>query len=76
VAGWGVESENAHSQPDSLLKVNIPIVPNDVCKEFYDSSANPTPLQVHDSVVCAGGEGKSSCFGDSGSQFHKSTSFG
>lgn len=52
-----------------MQTARIPIIPNDVCKVFYDSDENETPINVYESTICAGGNGKSACFGDSGGQF-------
>jgi trypsin len=60
-AGWGTTSEGAHTLPNVLQKVTIPLVPADVCNKAYDG-------KITDRMLCAGLQegGKDSCQGDSG----------
>ncbi|XP_040065518.1 prostasin-like [Ixodes scapularis] len=66
-SGWGLTkdpSEGGAQMPAQLQKVDLPIVPYNVCKEYY-KDVN----EVHeDTMICAGLEegGKSVCYGDSG----------
>jgi trypsin len=48
-----------------LLKVDAPIIPREVCKNWY---RNSTYSAVNNDMICAGavGGGRGSCFGDSG----------
>jgi len=60
VIGFGTKSSGG-SQPDHLLKVDVPAVSNSVCQEQYDGIKK----EIH---LCAGFTegGKDSCQGDSG----------
>ncbi|KAM7314887.1 trypsin-1-like [Ixodes scapularis] len=66
-SGWGLTkdpSEGGAQMPALLQQVDLPIVPYNVCKEYY-KDVN----EVHeDTMICAGLEegGKSVCYGDSG----------
>jgi len=64
VTGWGTTREGG-SLPDTLQKVNVPIVTDAACRQAYGDS------QVDDSMICAGlpNGGKDSCQGDSGGPF-------
>lgn len=59
--GWGYTSEGAWQVADKLMKVNVPLVPADVCNVSYDNG-------ITDRMICAGlpEGGKDSCQGDSG----------
>lgn len=62
VSGWGT-TQSGGSLPNRLQKVEIPVVPDDVCQQAY------TQETILSSMLCAGllGEGgKDSCQGDSG----------
>merc|ERR1711956_24996 len=64
VSGWGTTSESG-SSPDLLMKVSVPIVTDDECRDAYGQS------EIEDSMICAGlpEGGKDSCQGDSGGPF-------
>jgi len=64
VSGWGTTSEGG-SSPDLLMKVSVPIVTDDECRDAYGQS------EIEDSMICAGVPegGKDSCQGDSGGPF-------
>merc|ERR1712179_99031 len=64
VSGWGTTSESG-SSPDLLMKVSVPIVTDDECRDAYGQS------EIEDSMICAGVPegGKDSCQGDSGGPF-------
>ncbi|WP_413612699.1 S1 family serine peptidase [Bdellovibrio sp. HCB-110] len=61
VAGWGVMKEDSYSTPSRLQKVDVPLVPHDVCNQNYKNA-------ITDRMLCAGYSqgGKDSCQGDSG----------
>lgn len=58
----GLETENSSETPEQLMKVSVPIVSREVCKEQYGEDA------VTRRMFCAGLEqgGKDACSGDSG----------
>ncbi|CAL4111633.1 unnamed protein product [Meganyctiphanes norvegica] len=62
VTGWGALHEGAFGLPDQLMKVTLPIVDDDKCREAYGLT------EIGDSMICAGIEagGLDSCQGDSG----------
>lgn len=60
IAGWGITEEG--KQSDYKLKVQIPMLSNERCKQVYTNYSHVNPNQA-----CAGGEdGKDACYGDSG----------
>jgi secreted trypsin-like serine protease len=61
VVGWGTTREGGRPS-DVLLKVDVPIIANDICKAF------PRYNNVAEGMICAGFRegGKDSCQGDSG----------
>jgi len=65
VTGWGTTREGG-SLPDTLQKVDVPVVSDAECRQAYGSN------MVDDSMICAGFPqgGKDSCQGDSGGPFH------
>merc|ERR1719370_1131481 len=58
VSGWGTLHSGGET-PDVLMVVDVPVVTDSVCKLEY-------PLQIAESMLCAGERGKDSCQGDSG----------
>jgi len=63
VAGWGYTTENSGTIPDTLQKVDVPLVPEATCAAAYAQNN-----KVTDSMICAGYQagGKDACQGDSG----------
>ncbi|XP_066265675.1 trypsin-1-like [Branchiostoma lanceolatum] len=61
VSGWGALSEGGSSSA-VLMKVSVPIVSRDGCRDAYGES------EITDEMICAGFDegGKDSCQGDSG----------
>ena len=61
VSGWGTLSE-AGSLSEVLMKVTVPVVSDDKCREAYGQD------EIFDSSLCAGFDqgGKDHCQGDSG----------
>lgn len=58
VAGWGLiqyGTKNTHI----LHEIQVPIVQNNVCQSVYTN-------QIDHGIICAGGDGKDVCLGDSG----------
>lgn len=67
-AGWGLLGENKteNRRPDVLQKVEVQVVANDICNEWYASQK--TSVKINPTQMCAGFEegGKDSCRADSG----------
>lgn len=61
VAGWGTTREGTGSFPNTLQKVDLPLVSETNCASAY-------PGAITDRMICAGSQdgGKDSCQGDSG----------
>jgi len=59
VSGWGTLHSGDSGLPSKLMKVDVPVVTDQTCKIEY-------PLQIAESMLCAGEHGKDSCQGDSG----------
>lgn len=59
-SGWGTTREGAANVSTILMKVDVPIVPQEVCADAYS--------ELTDTMICAGlpEGGKDSCQGDSG----------
>jgi len=60
VYGWGLTTHGGSPSDTKLLEAELPVVTNTVCKTEYTSG------EIYDGALCAGGEGKTSCNGDSG----------
>ncbi|KAF4111064.1 serine protease [Onychostoma macrolepis] len=58
-SGWGVTRYNALFTPNELQQVALPLLSNLDCKNYWGSN-------IHDTMICAGASGASSCMGDSG----------
>jgi secreted trypsin-like serine protease len=64
VTGWGRITEGG-DYSDVLLKVDVPIVSNQACRQAYAAAGYKGT--IYDSELCAGGEaGRDTCEGDSG----------
>uniref|UniRef100_A0A1I8PHN7 Peptidase S1 domain-containing protein n=1 Tax=Stomoxys calcitrans TaxID=35570 RepID=A0A1I8PHN7_STOCA len=66
ITGWGTTQSGGFAS-DQLLAVNVPIVSNERCDDYYAVSYGPG--RITDSMLCAGVEGeggKDACQGDSG----------
>ncbi|KAJ4431232.1 hypothetical protein ANN_19829 [Periplaneta americana] len=59
VSGWGT-TEEAGDLANTLLKVEIPVVPHWECKWLYGAN------KISENMFCGGRAGKDSCQGDSG----------
>ncbi|CAL1534714.1 unnamed protein product [Lymnaea stagnalis] len=61
--GWGISSNIPGSAGQAQLQwVNLPVVPDSVCKRQYNARASSA-------TFCAGSVGKDTCQGDSGGPF-------
>lgn len=68
IAGYGTMRENGTMSP-VLMQVQLPVIPNDECKESFERiGIVEKDIQFDDRVLCAGfmEGGKDSCQGDSG----------
>ncbi|XP_075168793.1 trypsin zeta-like [Haematobia irritans] len=66
ITGWGTTQSGGYAS-DQLLAVNVPIVSNERCDDYYAVGFGPG--RITDSMLCAGVEGeggKDACQGDSG----------
>jgi secreted trypsin-like serine protease len=67
VAGWGDTIQHApgeddpHDYPDRMREAELRVQADQVCRDFYGSDGFDGAI-----MICAGTEGKSACFGDSG----------
>jgi len=60
-SGWGYNDDRV--LPDNLMKVELPVLTNEVCYPIFDKLG----LKITERTICAGGEGvKTICNGDSG----------
>jgi len=70
-SGWGYSQHDASGNPivipDNLQKVELPLNSFDTCVGYWGNpEVNPVLGRYTDRMQCAGGEGASSCMGDSG----------
>ncbi|KAK3911262.1 Clotting factor G beta subunit [Frankliniella fusca] len=67
-AGWGWTSENSNKggRADVLQKVQLRVLDNNQCRDWYRSQGKKT--KIHDTQICAGFEsgGRDACWADSG----------
>ncbi|XP_050420347.1 phenoloxidase-activating factor 2-like [Adelges cooleyi] len=64
----GVTHEVGHYNVSILKKVELPIVPRDICENTLRGTRLGPRFRLHESFICAGGEeGKDTCKGDGGS---------
>jgi len=66
VSGWGKKTMNDVSFMNLMKKVEVPLVDSPTCEQQLRVPYT-TAFNLHDSLICAGGEiGKDSCKGDGG----------
>ncbi|VVC37437.1 Serine proteases, trypsin family, serine active site,Peptidase S1, PA clan,Serine proteases, trypsin [Cinara cedri] len=68
-SGWGKSRISEEASAQSILKrIELPIVPRDICQAQLRLDGNKPNFELHDSFICAGGEiGRDTCQGDGGS---------
>ncbi|KAH8279870.1 hypothetical protein KR054_008901, partial [Drosophila jambulina] len=65
-SGWGKDAIH-HDYIESIMKmVDLPVVSHRTCEALLERRKG-SPFQLHESLMCAGGEGKDSCKGNGGS---------
>ncbi|NXG43838.1 CTRA protein, partial [Psilopogon haemacephalus] len=57
--GWGLTDANDSETPAVLQQAALPLLTNDQCKQYWG-------YRIRSCMVCAGGDGATSCMGDSG----------
>lgn len=67
--GWGKDKyDNGGEYQTILKKVDLPMVPHQVCEEELKRTRLGAKFKLHHSFICAGGQaGKDTCKGDGGS---------
>ncbi|XP_061101729.1 chymotrypsin B-like [Conger conger] len=58
-SGWGLTRHNAMFTPNKLQQTALPLLSNEECMAFWGEN-------ISDVMICAGGDGATSCMGDSG----------
>lgn len=67
-SGWGKEKYENRPFENILKKIELPVVPNYVCRDNLRKTHLGAYFQLHKSFLCAGGEvGIDTCVGDGGS---------
>ncbi|XP_017779063.1 PREDICTED: tryptase beta-2-like [Nicrophorus vespilloides] len=67
-SGWGTDAFQMGKHSSILKKVELPIVPRDVCLRSLRSTRLGKLYHLHRSFICAGGEhNQDACTGDGGS---------
>merc|ERR1712110_626618 len=68
-SGWGADKEGIEGYySDSLKKIDMPIVPQDECKDIFRRNDLRLRTRIHPSWLCVGGvPEKDTCKGDGGS---------
>lgn len=66
VVGWGKKSEKSEVYSETLQKVKLTIVENEVCTRWYRLAGKE--MTINDRIICAGfrSGGRDACHGDSG----------
>ena len=68
VMGWGATSESMSDGflSDVMMEVEVVYVENSRCTEIQDEFGQTLDTYVSADMLCAGGNGKDACYGDSG----------
>ncbi|XP_016961983.1 phenoloxidase-activating factor 2 [Drosophila biarmipes] len=67
VAGWGKKEFKDKHNTSILKKVDLPLVPRDVCQDQLRKTRLGKSFTLPSGLICAGGEeGKDACTGDGG----------
>ena len=65
VTGWGTLNPDTGEVPDVLYEVSVQTLSNYDCQEESQYDAD----MITETMLCAGEDGKDSCWGDSGGNF-------
>lgn len=67
-SGWGKDVFGKEGKYQVILKkVELPIVPHNTCQNSLRNTRLGKYFNLHQTFICAGGEGKDTCKGDGGS---------
>ena len=67
VTGWGTLNPDTGEVPDVLYEVDVETYSNYDCQSESDYDAE----MITETMICAGEDGKDSCWGDSGGNFFR-----
>ena len=65
VTGWGTLNPDTGEVPDVLYEVSVQTLSNYDCQEESQYDAE----MITETMICAGEDGKDSCWGDSGGKY-------
>jgi len=67
-SGWGETSFNGDLST-MLMKVNLDVIDQSVCKKTYASASSSAGYEIKDTMFCTFHAGRDACHGDSGGPF-------